>query len=249
MKHKLTQHTGKIVYFALLYLTVVLPYQLLNESWSNRDKPTISPMLWFLDIAFWIWLTYHILTDAKPESTRSKTIIDNRGATIQTQNNYAEKMVIKQTVNESVKPLKPMSQADKELLQEVYMKRGKYDEWKALELTIKIDADADKLSDSIKDTYQNVKIDDSASKDNSITSRQINPIHAATKPLTPNDAVISRVIRDKVYAKRDEVMALQHESPNYIARKVFDITGGGSRLKYIAAIEQLIQNEIERENF
>ena len=70
--------------------------------------------------------------------------------------------------------------------------------------------------------------------------RQVSP---ASSTMKPNDVIISRVIRKKVLDKYDQVIALRHETPSYIARKVFNITGGGSRLQYIAAITEVLNTD------
>ena len=137
VKEMIKKYTAYIIVAALFFLTVILPYMLLHESWSStKREPTVSPMLWFMAVGFWIWLAWVSFTHKDLPSKRSgSTVIDNRGAKISTQNNYAEKMAIKQ--NTTVKQM-VMSSADKQMLKQAFMHKGKYQEWLELEPKIKI---------------------------------------------------------------------------------------------------------------
>lgn len=193
-------------------------------------------------ILLWIASKLKLFTNDsvfKQINVARKQKIVNKG-NIHTQNNYAEHQTIVQnnTINNTL-----AATDTKQLTKEEILEKARREAPLTSAMLARMTPTHYQGLDNylgLSETSKTVENDVFSSSDNLSITRQVMP---ASSVLKPNDVIISSVIRKKVLDKYDEVIKWKHETPSYIARKVFGITGGGSRLQYIAAITQVLETE------
>ena len=173
---------------------------------------------------------------ASQKNTAVSQTIVNRG-NIQSQTNLAHNQTIIQ--NNTIKN-KIAATDTKPLTKEELIEKARREAHLTAEMLRKMTPTHDDNYQPVENTSKTVENDVFSTNNNPSITRQVMP---ASSVLEPNDVIISSVIRRKVLDKYDQVIALRHETPSYIARKVFNITGGGSRLQYIAAITEVLKTD------
>lgn len=188
----------------------------------------------------WVCAKLMLFTDEskikqwRQTNVAGKQKVVNKG-NIGVQNNTAHNQTIIQnnTIKNTIAATKPVDKA-------ALLKRAREEAHLTAEMLRNMTPTHYQDADNYHNTSKTAKNDVSDNLNDKQIIRQVMPSSGVLKP---NDVVVSSVIRNKVFDKYDDVVKWKHETPSYIARKVFNISGGGSRLQYIAAITEVLETE------